>query len=368
MAVYKSDTPTKDGRSWYFRIRINGKEYRSGKFKTRKEAQEEEAILLMHRDNPLHKKFTLVAKSYFAYCKETVKEATLVSYLYKYNKYIEPFFKNYDIDFTLQDYKLWFEYMEKQNISAEYKNGVRVVLINILDYAIKNFELQKNVAKIYGTFKEAKKEIHEDKIRYITLEDFNKFISVVDDDLWRTFFIFGFYTGCRKSEIFALQIKDIDFNTDFITINKTISRALNGWTITSTKNNKNRKVKMNRTLKEEMLKYIQQLEKYDDYSTNWFLFGNADMPMARSTADRYKKFYFEKANMQELTYHELFRHSAVSLLMNELLKQDSKLDINKALYTLSSRFGHSPEVMIRTYAHLYEDNIQDPIVDILDNL
>ena len=48
MAIYKSKTPTKDGRQYFFRIKykdIFGEvhDYSSGKFKSSKEAKEEEA-------------------------------------------------------------------------------------------------------------------------------------------------------------------------------------------------------------------------------------------------------------------------------------------------------------------------------------
>lgn len=257
--------------------------------------------------------------------------------------------------------------MNDKGLSVAFKNKVNAVLKNIFNYACMNFGLEKNVVQLYGRFKEKKDAIHEDKLEYITLEEFNKFISVVDDELYHCFFTTLFYTGCRKGELYALTWKDIDFNTNYININKTLSRGLNkAYTITSTKTNQNRKIKMNKTLIDELKKYKQAVMKYSNYEEKWFVFGNT-IPIARNTVDRYKHKYFVESGVHEITLHQ-FRHSAVSLLINEMLKQDSKLDINKALFSLSSRFGHSPEVMLKTYAHFYEDKLQDPIVDILDNL
>ena len=42
-------------------------------------------------------------------------------------------------------------------------------------------------------------------------EDFNKFMSVIEDNLWKTFFTTLYYTGMRKGEIQALTWNDIDF-------------------------------------------------------------------------------------------------------------------------------------------------------------
>ena len=74
---------------------------------------------------------------------------------------------------------------------------------------------------------------------------------------------------------------------------------------------------------------------------------------------------------KEITLHE-FRHSHVSLLINEYVKvskeKGSKIDMDKFFFMLSTRLGHSIEVMLKTYAHLSPDIMQDEIVDLLDNL
>ena len=49
-------------------------------------------------------------------------------------------------------------------------------------------------------------------LRYITKEEFDKFISVVDIPLWHTFFTTLYYTGARKGELLALKWNDIDWN------------------------------------------------------------------------------------------------------------------------------------------------------------
>ena len=61
-----------------------------------------------------------------------------------------------------------------------------------------------------------------------------------------------------------------------------------------------------------------------------------------------------------------FRHSHVSLLINEYLKF-GQTDTAKFFVMISNRLGHSIKVMQDTYIHLFP-TIQDEIVDLLDNL
>lgn len=80
-----------------------------------------------------------------------------------------------------------------------------------------------------------------------------------------------------------------------------------------------------------------------------------------------KKFnyYIEKANVNEITMHE-FRHSHVSLLINEYIKS-GQTDTAKFFLMLSDRMGHTIDVMQKTYMHLFP-TVQNEIVNLLDNL
>ena len=56
---------------------------------------------------------------------------------------------------------------------------------SIFDFGIKNYGLDANPVAIYDRFQEKKDKIitDEEKIKYITLDEFNQFISVIDDIL-----------------------------------------------------------------------------------------------------------------------------------------------------------------------------------------
>lgn len=387
MAIYKDKNKTKDGRQYYFKaykkdFEGNNKQYKSKRYKKKEDAEEAERLFLMKRDNPLKKQFTLVANDYFQDLNKRRNESTYYSYKKDYDNHIYEFFKKLYIDeITVNNIKGWHEYLEKKNLSVEYMNKIYNILKCIFDFAMKNYGLESNPVKIVGRFEKRQDQVikDEEKIRYITFEDFKKFISVIDNSLWYAFFNFLFYTGMRRGEVQALNWKDIDFNNSTITVNKSLSVKTNKATykITTTKTKQNRKIKMSKLLQEIMLNYKKEVMKYEDYSENWFVFGNSRF-LPQTTIDRYKHNYFEKYNeekkknekIQEITIHE-FRHSHVSLLINEYIKtsrdKNVKIDAAKFFIMMSERMGHTIPVMQQTYMHLFP-TIQDEIVDLLDNL
>lgn len=368
MAVYKSKSPTKDGRTWYFRIYINGKQYKSKKYLTKKEALDEEALKLLKRNNPMKKNFSIVALGYFKELEKTKKQSTIYTYKKDYKKHIEPFFKDYDISLiNIRIIQNWAEIMENKKISVAYMNKCKNILNGIFDYAVRNYGLENNPVITFGYFKKKNDTIilDEEKIRYITKEEFDKFISYVDVSLWKIFFITAFYTGCRKGELQALTWNDIDFENNLIKINKTLYEVGKGSiSINSTKNNLNRKIKMSKTLKDALLDYKKEMIKYSNFENKWFVFGNINH-VTKTTIDRQKHNYFEKSGIHEITMHE-FRHSHVSMLINEYIKQGNT-DTAKFFLMMSSRMGHTIGVMQKTYMHLFP-TVQDEIVDLLNNL
>lgn len=367
MPIYKGE-PTKDGRKWYFSAYKDNIKYKSKKFLTKKEAEEEEALFKLKKDNPTKKRFRIVVLDFFKKLEIEKKESTLFNYLGAYNNHIAYFFDNMDISsINVVTIRNWAENEEKNGVSIKNINKTRYVLNKIFDFAIKNYGLNSNPSRTFGAIQEKNDKVvqDKDKLRYITLQDFNKFISCINDPLWNTFFTFAFYTGCRKGEIQALNWNDIDFENDQIIINKTLSvKSKQAYKITNTKTSTNRKIKMSKTLKECLMKYKNLVKKYTDYSDDWFVFGNTRF-LAQTSIDRYKHHYFQLSGVKEITMHE-FRHSHVSLLINEYIKS-GQTDTAKFFVMMSNRMGHTIQVMQETYMHLFP-SIQDEIVDLLDKL
>ena len=121
---------------------------------------------------------------------------------------------------------------------------------------------------------------------------------------------------------------------------------------------------MSKALKDSLLNYKKNMMKYKDFKESWFVFGNTRF-LASTTIDNHKHKYFKLANIPEITCHQ-FRHSHVSLLINQYLKS-GQTDTTKFFLMMSDRMGHSVKVMQETYMHLFP-TVQNEIVDLLDNL
>lgn len=365
--IYKG-SPTKDGRCYYFRKQKDGRRYTSQKYLTKEECEKAESKFILKNNNPINKRFDLISEEYFENLYKIKKESTVYSYKSYYNLHIYPYFKSsYINSINIQDIRKWAEIMDKKGLSIGTLNKAYNILKNIFDFAMKNYELDTNPVQVYGRFQVKQDKVikDEDKIRYITLEEFNKFINVIQDDLWKVFFYTLYYTGMRKSEIQALTWEDIDFNKSEISINKIISvKTTEKYKITSTKNNLNRKIKMSKTLKDKLFEYKKQMMQYTDYSDKWFIFGGTRF-LPQTTIDRKKHQFFLESGVKEITIHE-FRHSHVSLLINEYIKS-GQTDTTKFYIMMSNRMGHTIDVMQKVYQHLFP-TVQDEIVDLLDNL
>lgn len=374
MTVYKDKTPTKDGRSYYFQVYkkdYSGKNkiYKSKKYLTLKEAKEEEAKFILLEKVPASKKFGVVADAFKEFCYKTKKESTAMAYDNAIETQLKPYFKEFSINtINVSNINKWKEEMLKKNYSLNYLNKIHNILSSIFEYAIANYDLDRNVAHIAGRFKIVKDDVvaDEDKIRYITYDEFKKFIANVDDELYYAVFNTLFFTGMRKGELQALQMKDVNFKTNEITVNKNLTvKTKQGYKITNTKNAINRKIKMSSSLSNILKEYIDKQKQYTDYSDDWFLFGNSRFLPATSI-DRYKHYYFSLVpDIKEITIHE-FRHSHVSMLINEYIKS-GETDTTKFFLMMSNRMGHTIEVMERTYMHLFP-TIQDKVVDLLERM
>lgn len=376
MSVFKDKEKTKDGRQWRFKVYYHNTEgklvpYTSKRFLLEKEAKAEERVFLLNRDIPVKKKFSIVAEDYFKDAEKRIRESTLLSYQSQYENNIEPYFKNKFIDeIQVIDIENWKTKLINKGIKISTCNQYYVVFKEIFTYANKKFELNYNPVALSGRFKKRNDEVIEtkDKLRYIVYDEYCKFINVIDDVMYHCLFLTLYFTGMRKGELQALTWRDIDFDRRVIKINKTLSfNTKNGkYKITATKNCLNREITMSNILYDELFKYKEIVKQYGDFSEDWFVFGNGDV-LTDYWINKNKDYYFILAGLENriITLHE-FRHSHVSLCINEYLKSGAT-DSTKFFLMMSQRMGHSLRVMQEVYMHLFP-TAQDKIVDLLNNL
>ena len=263
-------------------------------------------------------------KKYLEEQKKYNKESTVYSKELNIRKHIEPFFNNKKMtNITIEDIEKWHQYLNEK----KYKTSVKNLYNGILNGIFKTCKLINNPVSIVGwfhpTIEEKELEFNkEKKIKYITFEEFEKFISVVKEPKWNVFFNLLFFTGMRLGEVQALTWEDIDFKRKKIHVKKTYTNRTKEcvWKITPTKNLKKRNIDIDNNLLLILKKYKKEKQKGEKFSTKDFVLETKTKePLPSKTIDYRRKKYFELSGIKEITNHE-FRHSHVSLMANEYLK------------------------------------------------
>lgn len=278
---------------------------------------------------------------------------TIDSIKYRYNKHISPVFGKEDIS------KINPERIRK--FQRELYNGKRlkddktkysITFINIIIQLLKRLIKYANIRHYISLSKADIDDIDMikdivDKYKFVdsqviwTLNDFNKFISCVDDMKYKVLFSVLFFCGLRKGEVLALKWKNIDFIDETLTVNSTASKVIKQGQIVKAPKTKNsyRTIYLNESLKKLLLEYyFVQKKKYMNLN-EMFVFGGNKM-ISFSTLDRNFNKYLEISKVKKMNLHG-FRHSHATFC----------LSISADIYSVSKRLGHESISITETYLH-----------------
>lgn len=223
--------------------------------------------------------------------------------------------------------------------SYNYKKNLYYLISNFFDYLIKFFKIKINIPREIGNFK---KTYNKKETDFYSYKEFKQFIKYVDNEIYKQFFIFMFFTGTRPGEAMALKFSDLSKRE--ISINKTIDEHhYNGKrNITTPKTFSSiRNIKIDQKLYKNLLNlkryYIKQ---YKNENIDYYIFGGIK-PLAPTTINRHKEKACKKANIKSITLHQ-FRHSHATLLINK----------NIMIKEISKRLGHSnTSTTLNIYTH-----------------
>lgn len=269
--------------------------------------------------------------SFLKFLKNRLKYSTYETNERKIKKYILDFFIGKNIySFEMRDYINWKMYIESFNFSYNYKSSLHYCFTTFFDFCIIYYGIEKNIAKIIGNFR-------NDDIKKIgniwTIDEFEKFIQVVDHPIYKCLFNFLYFTGCRKGECLALTFDDIDFENHTVYINKTITRFLkNGEKIITTPKTKSsiRTISLDDFMFYEIIKLREYyITNYNNFNNSFYIFGGINS-IPFTTLKRKKDKYCDLANVKRIKIHE-FRHSHTCLLY------ENKVPIQD----ISKRLGHT---------------------------
>lgn len=359
MATYK-DNKTK---TWYFRVYVyeNGKrkqKWRAG-FKTKTEAKiaEQNFLLSFNKNNNYENMiFNDLYNIYILHKKQTVKPKSYVNIKNIFETHILPYFKDYKLcDITSQEYMNWKAKIIEKNYTYKYNSSIHIFFVNILNFAMKFYNLDKNVASKVGNFSKAN---YIRKVDFWTYEEFKQFINAIDNDIiYYSLFNTLYFSGIRIGE--ALALNWIDFKDNSININKTISRSEKGnnYIITTPKTNSSiRKIKLDNNTVEILNNLKNFFQRTKNFSEDWFIFGGLK-PLARTTITTKKNYYCNIAKIKQIRIHD-FRHSHASLLISK----------GVPLPVISKRLGHNKiSTTLDIYSHMIP-NDEEKAIEIINEL
>lgn len=274
-----------------------------------------------------------------------------------YNLHILPYFKAYKVkDITSDVYLNWMLEIEKCNYKYSYNSSLHIFMVSILNYAVKFYKLDSNVASLIGNFNKNKSQ--KVNVDFWTYEEYQKFISVIDNKMYKLFFETLYFTGARLGECIALTWND--FKDNYIDINKTISKEkdVNGnYIINSPKTPSSyRKIELDNYIINSFNELYKEQSKNVDFDNNWYIFGGKK-PLTQTTITRRKDLYCKKADVKKIRLHD-FRHSHATLL----------LSMNVPIPVISKRLGHSNiTTTLDTYSHLILTD-EDKAINIINEL
>ena len=356
MSVYQRTTK-KDGKHYGARFRVmlaDGSVVHKNltPFKTKAEAREAEyeyRLSVANTPAPLSSNTTLneVWERYRAEIIETLAPSSIYDYIKIYGAYIAPKFADSPITAITKKSLLEWQDSLPSEWRNKYREKVRIIFSNILKFAVTRDILSANPMTTVPKFK---KRESKTQLSYWTKDEFMRFIDVVDNPLYRAFFVFLYASGCRKGEAFALKWSDVDFEAQTVSICKALSKKglalyaqLGKEAIPTTKNRKTATIYMPKY----SLDLIAKLPRGE------YVFG-CDKPLAETSVTRAFKHYIAESGVKPIRIHDL-RHSCAALLIST---SNAELSV---LYAIAHRLRDTVEQILNTYGHLFPSK-QDQII------
>lgn len=286
-------------------------------------------------------KFEDVYTKYLDYIEYRLKGQSKRTLKERFEKKLLPYWKDYNIhDITVADYMEWQKHIYSFNYSHNYNINLHYLMSGFFEYCIKFYDLEFNIARKCGNFK----NVSNKKTTYKTynIKQFKKFIKNLDNKVYKNFFTFMYFTGTRPGEAMALKFENLGKKIVYIehSIDEHGSREIDTPKTDSSK----RAIFIDRKLYKSLLKLKKYyIKKYGTWNDDYFVFGGIK-PLSPTTINRYKLKACEKANLYSIKLHE-FRHSHATLL-------DSK---NIPISVIKDRLGHST-VNTTMNVYIHSDN------------
>lgn len=272
------------------------------------------------------------------------KEATIYDKKSAFEWYILPQYENKKVSaltkeelYRWQD-ALWITKSAKTGEQLSYKtlSKVRAYFGAFLSWCESRYGYKNFLQEV----DKPKRRTPKTEMLFWKKEEFEAFISKVDNQTYRAIFTVMFFTGRRKGEVLALSPQDIDLTNKKICFNKSVTRKTldnSTYKVTSTKADKSQTLPV-------CDRVIKELSEYNGQAP--FYFGG-EKPVHDNSLSWAFQQGIKASGVKRIRLHDL-RHSFVSMLIH----------LGANLMVVADLIGDTTEQVTKTYGHLYEEDKQ----------
>lgn len=351
MAVYKDEKQ----KTYYYHTWVTypdgtKKQKKKRGFKTKRDAQLAESAAIEEAKNfrPEEKKmlFSVLAEDYLKWYKLRRKDSSYRKISSIVEVHLIPKFGKKAIDKIRPKHIMDYHSELIPKYSPAHVTKIHTVLSAVFNYGVKQEHLKENPARLAGN---AEVEI-EKHVNYWTLEEFRRFVEVVDDEVYYALFMTLYYSGMRKGELLALTWGDIDLDNNTINVDKTEYYRV----ITKPKTKASIRTLL---MPKHVMTLLSRLKAKRDPKMTYRVFGEFNDSISTSTLDITFHRYIKKAKVKKIRIHD-FRHSHASYLINN----------NVIVSVVAKRLGHGDvATTLNTYSHLYPSTEKEAVLAMEDD-
>lgn len=319
-------------------------------FLTKREAKEFEAELIRTVKHAPDMSMSSMCKLYLDDLRSRRKPTTVYSEECMIRRHITPYLGNIPIDkITAVTVREWQNKVmqakgiySKRPLSPHTLRNISVCLSSILNYAVRFHGLPHNPVNIARGM--GKTVAHLD---FWEVEEYEKFMSVIEDENDRLYFSLLFTSGMRLGEFLALTPNDIDFQANKISITKTYNWKLKYISPPKTETSV-RTISMPPKIIDGIDAYLKRC-----YEPPERIFECVSQKILTARMVKYSSL----AGVRRIRLHDL-RHSHASYLIHQ----------GVPITAISQRLGHkNPKITLEVYSHVYKSS-DGEIVKVLENL
>lgn len=253
----------------------------------------------------------------------------------------------------------------KEEYSQSTLQVLKAILHRSLKSAVYPYKHIRENPMQYVSIPKTKTKTETNKIKTITLEEFNQTLNIFPQDSFqRIVLLIGFYTGMRRGEIIALTWDDIDLDNKTITVKHTLIKKKNGmFELSQPKTESSCRTiftgdTLIKALKEHKLYQKKMKLKYGEFyfDSDWVCTKENGQQVTIHTMDTIVRQIREALN-NDFHFHCL-RHTHATLL----------LENGANIKDIQNRLGHSQlSTTMDTYSHV-TDKMKNETVDIFERI